>query len=262
MQEAYSGDPSTAHVSKATPQYFFHKGMKLFGEEGQAARKKEIEENLLGMDAVNMVAPGNLNKKLYKDALPYIIFLKRKRTGKVKSRGVCDGSNMRSYISCDDTRSLTVSTYALMVSCCINTIENRRVYTCDVPGAFLQSVWPKKKYPTYLKFERVMVDLILEINPSLENKVIYNEKGNKKERKILYGEMNRAVYGATLSSLLFYQNLAMQLEKWGFDVNPYNLCTWNKMENRKLITIQFHVDDLKLLHVDEVVLKKCVKMLN
>ena len=58
----------------------------------------------------------------------------------------------------------------------------------------------EEKYPTYLKFEGVMVDLILEIDPSLENKVIYEKKGSKKERKILYGEINRAVYGSTLSS--------------------------------------------------------------
>lgn len=58
-----------------------------------------------------------------------------------------------------------------------------------------------------------MVNLILEIDPSLKDKVIYEKKGNRKARRILYGEMNRAVYGATLSSLLFYQNLATQLEK-------------------------------------------------
>ena len=110
IQEAYSGDVSTAHISKATPQYFFHKEMKFFGEEGQAVTKKGIEENLLGMNAVNIVAPGDLNKKLCKETLPYLMFLKRKRTGKVKSRGVCDGSGMRSYISREDSRSPTVST--------------------------------------------------------------------------------------------------------------------------------------------------------
>lgn len=108
MQKAYSGDVLTAHMSKATPQYFFHKGMKLFGKKGQATTKKEMEENLLGMDAVSMVKPDDLDKKLCKETLPYLMFLKRKRTGKVKGRGVCDGSAMRSYISRDDTISPTV----------------------------------------------------------------------------------------------------------------------------------------------------------
>ena len=63
-----------------------------------------------------------------------------------------------------------------------------------MPGAILQSAWLKKKYPTYLKFEGVMVDLILEIDLSLKDKVIYEKKRNRKARRILYGEMNRAVY--------------------------------------------------------------------
>ena len=84
--------------------------------------------------------------------------------------------------------------------------------------------------------------------------MIYKKKGNKKECKILYGEINRTVYGATLSSLLFYQNLATQLEKWGFDVNPYDLCIENKIENGKLIIIQFYVHNFKFSHVDEEVL--------
>ena len=181
----------------------------MFGDEGQAATKKEIEENLLGMDAVNIVAPGDLNGKLCEKVLPYLMFLKCKRTGVVKLRGCCDGSGMREYISREDTRSPTVLTYVLMASCCIDAIEGRKVFTCDIPGAFLQSVWPKKRFPTYLKFEGVMVDLILEIDPSLKNRVIYKNKGTKKESRILYGEMNRAVYGANLSRVLFYQNLAM-----------------------------------------------------
>ena len=151
IQEAYSGDVSTAYASKTIPQHFFHKGMKLFGEEGRAVTKKEIEENLLGMDVVNIVAPSDLNKKLCKEALPYLMFLKRKRTGKVKSRGVCDSFGMRSYISLKDTTSPTVSTYALMASCYIDAIESRRVYTRNVSGAFLQSVWPKKKIPNIPK---------------------------------------------------------------------------------------------------------------
>ena len=44
-------------------------------------------------------------------------------------------------------------------------------------------------------------------------------------------------------------------------MNPYDLCTFNKMENGKSIIIQFHVNDLKLVYVDEAVLEKYVKLL-
>ena len=64
-----------------------------------------------------------------------------------------------------------------------------------------------------------MVDLILKIDPSLKDRVVYINKRSKKERIVLYWEMNRAVYLVTLSSVLFYQNIAMQIEKRGFDIN-------------------------------------------
>ena len=34
-----------------------------------------------------------------------------------------------------------------MCSCAIDAIENRKVITCDIPAAFLQTLWPKEKYP-------------------------------------------------------------------------------------------------------------------
>ena len=94
MQSYYNSEPTPdvaniegSHASKATPQFGFRKGMKLFGIEGWEATKKEIDENLLGIDAVKMILYKGLDCKLQKEALSYLIFLKRKRTGVVKSRG-------------------------------------------------------------------------------------------------------------------------------------------------------------------------------
>ena len=70
------------HASKATPQYGFHKGIKEFHDKGREATKQELYENLLGMDAVTMVKPKNLEPELCINALTYLMFLKRKRTGK------------------------------------------------------------------------------------------------------------------------------------------------------------------------------------
>ena len=39
----------------------------------------------------------------------------------------------------------------------------------------------------------------------------------------------------------------------GFTQNKYNMCTFNKMVNSEQITIQFHVDDLKVVHKDQAV---------
>lgn len=52
------------------------------------------------------------------------------------------------------------------------------------------------------------------------------------------------------SPLLFYQKLRKDLEENGFKVNPYDICVANKMINGKQFTAVWHVDDLKISHVD------------
>jgi hypothetical protein len=44
-------------------------------------------------------------------------------------------------------------------------------------------------------------------------------------------------------------------------MNPYNPCVWNKMIEKKQITICFHVDNCKVLHKLSRVLDKAIKWL-
>ena len=74
--------------------------------------------------------------------------------------------------------------------------------------------------------------------------------------------MNKAVYGSVLSSVLFYNKLSDFLIENGYEVNPYDGCTFNKMVDGDQLTIQFHVDDLKCSHRDQQVLEDVIDMLN
>ena len=147
------------HASKATPQYGFHKGIKEFADAGSEATKQELYENLSGINAVTTIEPGKLEKDLCINALTYLMFLKRKQTGKVKVRGCADGRPQQDYINSKEASSPTVSIYALMACCAISSIENRHMVTCDIPKAFLQSDWPKDK-PRYLRFDGTMADML------------------------------------------------------------------------------------------------------
>jgi hypothetical protein len=133
---------SNIEASKSTPQYGFNKGLKEFGSLGYEATVKELDDNLLGMGAVRMLMPSQIGKSIRYEALNYLMFLKRKRCGKIKARGCADGRPQREYISKDESSSPTVSIYALMTSCLMDAIEERKVATCDIPGAFLQADWP------------------------------------------------------------------------------------------------------------------------
>ena len=48
----------------------------------------------------------------------------------------------------------------------------------------------------------------------------------------------------------------------GFQTNEYNECTFNKTINGYQCTIQVHVDDLKLSHVQQEELYKIIDQLN
>ena len=49
---------------------------------------------------------------------------------------------------------------------------------------------------------------------------------------------------------------------WGFVINPYDLCVANKVINGSQFTIMWHVDDLKMSHIDPRVLDAFVGDLN
>ena len=228
--------------------------MKEFGELGYEATRAELDDNLIGMDAVKMLSKKDITSDIYYNALSYLMFLKRKRNGKIKARGCADGRPQREFISKEESSSPTVSIYALMISCAMDAIEGRKVVTCDIPGAFLQADWPED-IDCYLKFEGAMVDMLCDINPEYKNNVVINKKTGEKK---LYGKLTKAVYGTLLGAILFYEKLSKQLIEWGFQPNPYDQCTFNKMVNGQQVTIQFHVDDLKISHVEQSVVDKIV----
>ena len=61
------------------------------------------------------------------------------------------------------------------------------------------------------------------------------------------------------SALLFYKQWKKDLEGIGFKINPYDPCVANKMVNGKQLTVTWHVDDLKVSHVDQSVVLEFVE---
>ncbi len=73
---------------------------------------------------------------------------------------------------------------------------------------------------------------------------------NSKGEKMLYIRMSKALSGMLKSMLLFYKNLVTDLEKVGFKINPYHPCIANNMFYGKQMTVPWHMDDLKVMHID------------
>ena len=100
-----------------------------------------------------------------------------------------------------------------------------------------------------------MAELICRLDPKLYRKYIIDENN----KKVLYVKLNKALYGTLKAALLFWKLLTKNLKKWGFVTNPYDWCVANKMINGKQCTILWHVDDLKISHVDPNVVTDVIK---
>ena len=78
-------------ASKATPQYGVRKGMLLFRDKGYQAAKNELKVNLFRRGCINMLSWKNPTLDIRKQALGYLMFLKRKRSGKMQGRRCANG---------------------------------------------------------------------------------------------------------------------------------------------------------------------------
>jgi hypothetical protein len=111
----------------------------------------------------------------------------------------------------------------------------------------------------YMRIDGVMADLLTNTNPDLYRKYAYKENG----KTVIYVRLKKALYGTITASLLFWKDLSTTLiVDWGFERNPYDWCVVNKNINGKQFTILWHVDDLKLSHVDPDVVSQVLDKIN
>jgi len=78
---------------------------------------------------------------------------------------------------------------------------------------------------------------------------------------MLYIQLKKALYGTLQVPLLFWKLLSTTLQEWGFKINEYDQCVVNKIIKGKQCTIIWHVDNLKISHVDKRVGEDILKQL-
>ena len=236
-----------------TEQMSAKKGLRLFGQRGIDALTKELKQ-LLYRNVMHPVDARSLTKEQKHGALRYLMFLKEKRSGEVKGRGCADGRKQRVYKTKEETHSPTVSTEAMFITAMFDAMENRDVAIVDIPGAFMQAEIDEL---INIKLEGELVDLIVRIDPTY-SKFIQMEKG----KKVIYTELDKALYGTMQAALLFWKRITNFLvDHLGFTINPYDSCVANRMIEGTQFTICWHVDDLKLSHKSHKVVTRIINRL-
>ena len=100
----------------------------------------------------------DLTRDQKREALEYLMFLKHKRSGKVKGRGCAYGCKQRAYIPREEATSPTAATMSVMLTAVIDALDDREVAIVDVPGAFMQADMDEL---VHVRFTGEMVDPLL-----------------------------------------------------------------------------------------------------
>ena len=132
---------------------------------GCEAITKELDKNLIGKNAIDMLPAKSITNDMMKMLLAYLMFLKRKRCGKIKARGCADGRSQKEYITKLESSSPCVKTRALFLSCLVDALERKKLVIVDIPGASLSADWLVDALDYYVRFKGAMVDMICQIKP-------------------------------------------------------------------------------------------------
>ena len=185
-----------------------------------------------------------------------LVHVAEKRDKSLKGRACADERVQRNYIGKELSSSPTVSTEALLLSCLIDTYECRDVATVNLPGAFLQTEMDD------LVYIRLRGDVALQLVKTNPKKYKQFLKYNSRNKPYIIARLAKVLYGTQKASKLFYEDMIGFFVGQGFTINPYDHCVANKMVKGKQLTFAWHVDDLKISHVDPAVVGGLIEELN
>ena len=168
-------------------------------------------------------------------AIDLLMFVKIKRDGRAKGRGVANGARQDVFSQQTETSSPTASQDTIMLSIAIDAMERRTVKSADIVGAYLHA---KMENKVVLVMSNKISLLLISLFPQYQS--FLQPCGR------LFCILGRALYGCKESGLLFNKHLHKSLTSLGFQRNPYDRCCYNKYHGEHQVTIILHVDDLKL----------------
>jgi hypothetical protein len=163
--DCYVEDHVVMHVLGVilAEQYSVNKGIKLFGDRAKESVTKELKQ-LHDYGTYTPVHAHELTSEQRKEALASLIFITEKRCGRIKSRACVNGSTQRTYIPKENTASPTVMNDSVMITSAIDAHENRKVVTCDIPGAFLHADLDEE---VVMLLRGQLADLMVMVDPEL-----------------------------------------------------------------------------------------------
>ena len=99
----------------------------------------------------------------------------------------------------------------------------------DIPNAFIQTKVENEEDKVIMRMRGRLAEYMELIAPEIYPPFIILEKG----KKVLYCEVQNAIYGTLKAALLFYKKLRKDLEEIGFKFNQYDAFVANRYIEKK-----------------------------
>lgn len=242
-------------VVSSLQTYTLKKGLKKFQKKGYIAALGKMKQ-LHNQNCFCPIDPRTMTKKERLKAMETLIFLTKKRDGRVKARMCANGSIQREWMTKEDSASPTTALEPVLATSIINAKEGRDTRTVDITNAFIQTLVPQDgEERIIIKIRGTLVHFLIEIDPSTYLKFVTY----KNRVKILYCNVLKAIYGMLTSTLLFYTKWRDDLLLIGYKLNPYDPWIANKIVNGKKHTVTWHIVNLKISHINPKVNDKFIK---
>jgi hypothetical protein len=232
----------------AFAQVYIKAGHKTFGNIGANTAITKLTQ-LHDYQVYNPAEATSLTPAISrKTALKLLMNIIKKQDGHVHARAIADRSKERRQpgYKKEDNALPTVATDSIMITATIDAHKGHDIATVNILGAFLHAYNNKD---TFMLLHGCLAKLMVQVDPMLYRK--YNTYG-KNNKPLLYFKLSKAIYGLLKSALLFYKRFVDDLTKYSspFTINPYNPCIANATVAGYQMTITWHVNDLKILHID------------
>ena len=157
---------------------------------------------------------------------------------KIKARIVAGGHRQDKQLYEDkEISSPTVALTSVLMMAALAAKEGKHVMTLDHKAAYLNAAMDGP--PVEMLISPDIAEILCDIDATYKKFV-------RADKKIAVS-LKKALYGCVQSAMLWYKELTSTLENMGFIRNPYDTCSFLRVQNNSYDRILLYVDDLFII---------------
>ena len=238
--------------SAARHHYSLHLTVKKALSQMTKKAIQSMHKELFQLHDKGVWTPQRPTFKHQKKVIKSFMFLKEKFSSdgsfeKLKSRLVAGGHMQdRGLAMFEDISSPTAQLPFIFMIAAIAAKERRHTRVIDIAGAYLNA--NISRHEILMELDPVMVDILVDIDPTYSEFV--------RDNGTMVVKLEKALYGCIESAKLWYDLLSASLQSIGYIKNPIDPCIFNKDYRGSQCTVAVYVDDLMVTCKEPAAIKE------